>query len=202
MSAHTNSHTPASGVGGGGVGSCMISQLSNLTGTKSRFPRLQECAHFHYEVSTVDIPKNFEVIMCYDNNESSLGDSSVSPLSSTNAAGPATSSLLGSGGGNGGSSVPKPTVNTGSNSSTNCLTSGPNSNGGLAPNNSSGPDSNNIWFHLQVTSHDKKWIINRTYENFRYLDKFLHDCIFDRKFSGLEEPACNPSAVVSCDRLG
>ena len=81
-------------------------------------------------------------------------------------------------------SAPKPAVSTGSSSSTNCLAS----NGAL-PNNSSGPDSSNIWFHLQVTSNDKKWVINRTYENFRYLDKFLHDCIFDRKFSGLEEPS-------------
>ena len=34
--------------------------------SKSRFPRLQECAHFHYEVSTVDLPKNFRVVMCAD----------------------------------------------------------------------------------------------------------------------------------------
>ena len=46
---------------------------------------------------------------------------------------------------------------------------------------------NSIWFHLIVVAHKKQWIIYRNYENFRYLDKFLHDCIFDRKFSGLEE---------------
>ena len=36
---------------------------------KSRFPRLQECAHFHYEVSTVDIPKNFKIILCAENDQ-------------------------------------------------------------------------------------------------------------------------------------
>lgn len=174
MSSHTNNNVTVSG-------SSTISQLPNLSITnKSRFPRLQECAHFHYEVSTVDIPKNFEVIMCY---ESDVIDSNMTTSSTSNST-PTSSS-----------SVPKPNVTSsvGSNSNTNCLSN--------ALNNSSGPDSSNIWFHLQVTSNDKKWIINRTYENFRYLDKFLHDCIFDRKFSGLEEPTLNGLGAINNNEM-
>lgn len=174
MSSHTNNNVTVSG-------SSTISQLPNLSITnKSRFPRLQECAHFHYEVSTVDIPKNFEVIMCY---ESDVIDSNMTTSSTSNST-PTSSS-----------SVPKPNVTSsvGSNSNTNCLSN--------ALNNSSGPDSSNIWFHLQVTSNDKKWIINRTYENFRYLDKFLHDCIFDRKFSGLEEPTLNGLCAINNNEM-
>jgi len=99
---------------------------------KSRFPRLQECAHFHYEVNTVDLPRNFKATMCSENDTNQEHKSSSNHSSSS-------------------------TLNE------------------------------NTWFHLQVTSNEKKWIIYRTYENFRYLDKFLHDCIFDRKFSTLDE---------------
>ena len=52
-----------------------------------------------------------------------------------------------------------------------------------------------------MTSNDKKWIINRTYENFRCLDKFLHDCIFDRKFSGLEEPSINGLGAINNNEM-
>lgn len=95
----------------------MSSSISHIQQTsKSRFPRLQECAHFHYEVNTIDLPKNFSCSLLTHDSES---DSS--------------------------------------------------------------------WFQLQVTSNDKKWIIYRSLENFSYLDKHLHDCIFDRKFSLLDE---------------
>jgi len=120
---------------------------------KSRFPRLQECAHFHYEVSTVDIPRNFRVLMCRESDEKN---------SSNN------------GGNQNGYGI-------------NSLTS--STIAGLSNGSShSGGNDNTVWFQLQVTSNDKKWNIYRTNENFKYLDKFLHDCIFDRKFSCLEEP--------------
>jgi hypothetical protein len=110
----------------------------NLNLNKSRFPRLQECAHFHYEINTIDIPKNFHVILCSETEEQN--SKSVNPTIST------SNSYI-----------------------------------------SNGSDST-IWFQLQVTSNDKKWNIYRTNENFKYLDKYLHDCIFDRKFSCLIEP--------------
>ena len=120
---------------------------------KSRFPRLQECAHFHYEVNTVDIPKNFKVSLCnYDNG----GESA----SQTDECSPTYNVLKHA-------------------STTNCSTSSPASQ--------QSADATN-WFYLQITSNDKKWIIKRSYENFSYLDKYLHDCIFDRKFSNLKEP--------------
>jgi hypothetical protein len=119
--------------------------------SKSRFPRLQECAHFHYEVSTVDLPRNFRVIMCNEND-------SIDNL--------------------------KPNVNINSTPNINLTTTPFISSSNTNANNLTG---DSFWFNLQVTSNDKRWIIHRTYENFRYLDKYLHDCIFDRKFSILDE---------------
>ena len=42
-------------------------------------------------------------------------------------------------------------------------------------------------FYLRVTSNGKSWTIRRNHENFRMLDKQLHRCIFDRKYSMLPE---------------
>jgi hypothetical protein len=120
------------------VASTTIGPVSALT--KSRFPRMQECAHFHYEVNTVDIPHNFQVGM--------LGNEAESATSTTNSNSDNSANF-------------KPSTHD--------------------------SDSNSIWFQLLVTSHEKKWIIYRTYENFCYLDRFLHECIFDRKFSCLDE---------------
>jgi len=33
----------------------------------------------------------------------------------------------------------------------------------------------------------KSWIVKRSYEDFRVLDKHLHLCIYDRRFSQLAE---------------
>ena len=40
-------------------------------------------------------------------------------------------------------------------------------------------------FSVQVTSHGKTWIVRRSFENFEFLDKQAHQCIFDRKYSQL-----------------
>jgi hypothetical protein len=127
----SNATTPVSSSSATAIG-----PVSTLT--KSRFPRMQECAHFHYEVNTVDIPNNFQVGM--------LGNEATDT----------------------------PAAEQGSNAAN------------FKPSTHD-VDSNSIWFQLLVTSHEKKWIIYRTYENFCYLDKFLHECIFDRKFSCLDE---------------
>lgn len=132
---------------------------------KSRFPRLQECAHFHYEVSTVDLPKNFKVVML---------DASVSDPSSIANADLTTTNTHN-----------KPNVNV------NTTPANATSNASTSYNPSSPVEAH--LFHLQVTANEKRWIIYRSYENFRYLDKYLHDCIFDRKFSCLEELASLPN---------
>ena len=109
--------------------------IVRFSNNKSRFPRLQECAHFHYEISTIDIPKNFDAFIRVD---SSFNDYDTPTTSECNF-------------------------------------------------KQLSDDNDSSLFHIQVTSNDKKWILSRTYENFRYLDKHLHDCIFDRKFSCLDE---------------
>ena len=153
---------------GNGLPSIMTSSTTTITSMapssiascKSRFPRLQECAHFHYEVSTVDIPKNFRVLMCRENEDTAKNSNSTSA-----------------------------SVNYGLNASNAaCM-----SNGG---SNNAGSDSS-VWFQLQVTSNEKKWNIYRTNENFKYLDKYLHDCIFDRKFSCLDEPVSFSSLIAN-----
>ncbi|XP_014665344.1 PREDICTED: rho GTPase-activating protein 32-like, partial [Priapulus caudatus] len=42
-------------------------------------------------------------------------------------------------------------------------------------------------FYVQITCNNKSWIVRRTYENFRMLDKQLHRCVYDRKYSQLTE---------------
>lgn len=50
-------------------------------------------------------------------------------------------------------------------------------------------DSEVEWFMVQVTSGDACWLIQRNFENFRMLDAQLHQCIFDRKISQLQDLA-------------
>lgn len=45
------------------------------------------------------------------------------------------------------------------------------------------------WFMVQVTSGDACWLVQRNFENFRMLDAQLHQCIFDRKISQLQDLA-------------
>jgi hypothetical protein len=127
--------------------------------SSSRFPRLQECAHFHYEVNTVDIPKNFKVTLLNNDDNSSESSTNmrhVSIKSSSSAAAVA-------------SSISSGAYSYNTNDNINDLTQ--------------------LLFQVQVTSLDKRWIVCRTYDNFCYLDKHLHDCIYDRKFSLLQDLA-------------
>uniref|UniRef100_A0A3Q1BPI8 Rho GTPase activating protein 32a n=1 Tax=Amphiprion ocellaris TaxID=80972 RepID=A0A3Q1BPI8_AMPOC len=84
---------------------------------KGHFPRLAECAHFHYE--TVD-----------------FGNVQVS-----------------------------------------CRAEAPKA----------GPDSKELVFLVQITCQGKNWLVKRSYEDFRVLDKHLHLCIYDRRYSELTE---------------
>lgn len=153
---------------GGGSGSNQQQQVN-----KSRFPRLQECAHFHYEVSTVDLPKNFKVIML----------ESITPAASASAAAVDESSALSSTSASS-SNTQKPNVNAPAVTAATSTTAVSISSG----THGSASSSDSYLFHLQVSAaNEKRWIIYRSYENFRYLDKYLHDCIFDRKFSCLDE---------------
>ena len=134
--------------------------------TISRFPRLQECAHFHYEVSTVDLPKNFRFSMSTESetaaDSAKLHTTTVNTTTTPNA---------------------NSNNNNNSSSSNTCAVGSGAVSSGTTP--SAAGDSQT--FHIHVTCNDKRWVIYRTYENFKYLDKFLHECIFDRKFSSLQE---------------
>ena len=131
---------------------------NKMRSPRSRFPRLVSCAHFHYEMSIVDIPHDFKVYMSSiedQNNEKPpiniSNRHSVGPIGHNSAANPNLVSMI---------SAPSEPIQSAENS---------------------------IWFNLIVVSHKKQWIIYRNYEDFCYLDKFFHDCVFDRKFSRLEE---------------
>ncbi|XP_076372249.1 rho GTPase-activating protein 32-like [Tachypleus tridentatus] len=107
-----------------------IKHLKRNTDGVSRFPKLDQCAHFHYE--------NIEI-------------------------GQITARLC---------------------------DKRPNNNK-MVPLSTDSPDKENevsrLWFYVEITSNEKTWMIRRNYENFRMLDKQLHRCVYDRKFSILQE---------------
>ncbi|XP_069750493.1 rho GTPase-activating protein 32 isoform X2 [Narcine bancroftii] len=50
-----------------------------------------------------------------------------------------------------------------------------------------GADTKDLVFLIQVSCQGRSWIVKRSYEDFRVLDKHLHLCIYDRRFSQLVE---------------
>ena len=40
-------------------------------------------------------------------------------------------------------------------------------------------------YSVHVSSNGKSWVVRRSYENFEFLDRQAHQCIFDRKYSQL-----------------
>ncbi|XP_067419864.1 rho GTPase-activating protein 32 isoform X2 [Emydura macquarii macquarii] len=50
-----------------------------------------------------------------------------------------------------------------------------------------GCESKELVYLVQISCQGKSWIVKRSYEDFRVLDKHLHLCIYDRRFSQLSE---------------
>ncbi|XP_058489906.1 rho GTPase-activating protein 32-like isoform X2 [Solea solea] len=100
--------------------SMKVKNMKKLTFPRGHFPRLEECAHFHYE--TVD----------FGNVQLAFAD--------------------------GQSEGPK-----------------------------AGLDSKELLFLIQITCQGRNWLVKRSYEDFRVLDKHLHLCIYDRRYSQLAE---------------
>ncbi|XP_041666413.1 rho GTPase-activating protein 32 [Cheilinus undulatus] len=100
--------------------SMKVKNVKKLTFPRGHFPRLAECAHFHYETA------DFGTVQL------ALAE--------------------------GQSEGPKP-----------------------------GLDSKELVFLVQITCQGKNWLVKRSYEDFRVLDKHLHLCIYDRRYSQLTE---------------
>ncbi|KAL6115984.1 arhgap32 [Pungitius sinensis] len=100
--------------------SMKVKNVKKLTFPKGHFPRLAECAHFHYE--TVDFGT---VQLAFAEGQSE----------------------------------------------------GPKA----------GLDSKELVFLVQITCQVRNWLVKRSYEDFRLLDKYLHLCIYDRRYSQLIE---------------
>uniref|UniRef100_A0A672KDY5 Rho GTPase-activating protein 32 n=1 Tax=Sinocyclocheilus grahami TaxID=75366 RepID=A0A672KDY5_SINGR len=100
--------------------SMKVKNVKKLSLTKGHFPRLAECAHFHYE--NVDFG-SVQLSLSEDQN-------------------------------------------------------------GLTHN---GLDSKESVYLVQICCQGHKWTVRRSYEEFRVLDKHLHLCIYDRRFSQLPE---------------
>nr|XP_050034927.1 uncharacterized protein LOC126531447 isoform X1 [Dermacentor andersoni] len=49
------------------------------------------------------------------------------------------------------------------------------------------PASAANWWAVQVTSRERSWTLRRSYDNFRLLDEQLHRCVYDRQHSRLPE---------------
>uniref|UniRef100_A0A667XFU1 Rho GTPase activating protein 32a n=1 Tax=Myripristis murdjan TaxID=586833 RepID=A0A667XFU1_9TELE len=94
--------------------------ISRLTFPRGHFPRLAECAHFHYE--NVD----------FGNVQLAFAE-------------------------------------------------------GQGEGQKAGLDSKELFFLVQITCQSRNWLVKRSYEDFRVLDKHLHLCIYDRRFSELAE---------------
>ncbi|XP_029842962.3 uncharacterized protein LOC8041089 isoform X1 [Ixodes scapularis] len=52
---------------------------------------------------------------------------------------------------------------------------------------SSEPGCCPAWWAVQVTSRERSWTLRRSYDNFRLLDEQLHRCVYDRQHSRLAE---------------
>uniref|UniRef100_A0A4W5L344 PX domain-containing protein n=1 Tax=Hucho hucho TaxID=62062 RepID=A0A4W5L344_9TELE len=50
-----------------------------------------------------------------------------------------------------------------------------------------GFESKELQYLVQIYCQGRSWIVKRSYEDFRVLDKHLHLCIYDRRFSQLPE---------------
>ncbi|XP_072342940.1 rho GTPase-activating protein 32-like isoform X3 [Scyliorhinus torazame] len=104
----------------GSTASMKVKHVKKLAFTKGHFPKLAECAHFHYE--NVDFG-SIQLALTEEQNEASR----------------------------------------------NCA------------------DTKDLVFLVQVSCQGRSWIVKRSYEDFRVLDKHLHLCIYDRRFSQLAE---------------
>ncbi|KAM4651545.1 rho GTPase-activating protein 32 isoform 3-T3 [Discoglossus pictus] len=104
----------------GSTASMKVKNVKKISFTKGHFPKLAECAHFHYE--NVDFG-SIQLTLTEDQNEVSRN----------------------------------------------------------------GCESKELVFLVQIFCQGRSWIVKRSYEDFRVLDKHLHLCIYDRRFSQLSE---------------
>ncbi|KAM8898688.1 rho GTPase-activating protein 32 isoform 3-T4 [Spinachia spinachia] len=100
--------------------SMKVKNVKKLCFTKGHFPKLAECAHFHYE--NVD----------FGSIQLSLGDEQCEVTRN-------------------------------------------------------GFESKELGYFVHIYCQGRSWIVKRSYEDFRVLDKHLHLCIYDRRFSQLPE---------------
>ncbi|XP_061904322.1 rho GTPase-activating protein 32 isoform X2 [Entelurus aequoreus] len=100
--------------------SMKVKNVKKLCFTKGHFPKLAECAHFHYE--NVD----------FGTIQLSLGDEQSEVARNSN-------------------------------------------------------ESKELVYLVHIYCQSRSWIVKRSYEDFRVLDKHLHLCIYDRRFSQLPE---------------
>ncbi|KAJ8267090.1 hypothetical protein GJAV_G00138240 [Gymnothorax javanicus] len=100
--------------------SMKVKNVKKLSFTKGHFPKLAECAHFHYE--NVDFG-TIQLALADEQNE-------------------------------------------------------------VARN---GFELKELVYLVQICCQGRSWIVRRSYEDFRVLDKHLHLCIYDRRFSQLSE---------------
>ncbi|KAK6322532.1 hypothetical protein J4Q44_G00073240 [Coregonus suidteri] len=100
--------------------SMKVKNVKKLSFTKGHFPKLAECAHFHYE--NVDFG-SIQLALADEQSEVTRN----------------------------------------------------------------GFESKELQYLVQIYCQGRSWIVKRSYEDFRVLDKHLHLCIYDRRFSQLPE---------------
>ncbi|CAM9761360.1 unnamed protein product, partial [Lampetra fluviatilis] len=101
--------------------SMRVTNLKKISVTKGHFPRLADCAHFHYDNVDFD-----SIQLCLAEDHSDFGKNGTEPRAEPS-------------------------------------------------------------FLVQIHCQGKSWLVWRSYEDFRILDKHLHLCIYDRRYSQLPE---------------
>ncbi|XP_076836676.1 rho GTPase-activating protein 32 isoform X2 [Brachyhypopomus gauderio] len=105
---------------GSSTASMKVKNVKKLSFTKGHFPKLAECAHFHYE--NVDFG-SIQLNLAEEQNDVTRN----------------------------------------------------------------GLESKELVYLVQIYCQGRSWMVRRSYEDFRVLDKHLHLCIYDRRFSQLPE---------------
>ncbi|CAN7982846.1 unnamed protein product, partial [Ixodes hexagonus] len=126
--------------------------------TGTRFPKLGECAHFHYDMmdlATVQMSL-LEWCAARSHDESDKENREVPPPQQPVQQQPVQQSVL-------------------------------QQQQQQVPVQGSEPGVCPAWWAVQVTSRERSWTLRRSYDNFRLLDEQLHRCVYDRQHSRLPE---------------
>ncbi|XP_037516464.1 uncharacterized protein LOC119393491 isoform X1 [Rhipicephalus sanguineus] len=152
--------------------SVRIKNMPRNAETGTRFPKLGECAHFHYDMMDLGIVQMslVEWSAAGRGHDEADKENREQPA---NQQQPSQTQLQQQAQHQQQQQQQQQLQQQASNES--CCSGG----GGTAPAAT--------WWAVQVTSRERSWTLRRSYDNFRLLDEQLHRCVYDRQHSRLPE---------------